>query len=143
MQRGDHTETVQGKIIRSGYVPPQPYAPYGNPYTGATRPGCSNRSSRWTASCALSFPASPLFPALTDDTILKPTLNWVLMTDKPGELNAEFSYVTGQMNWNADYNLVAPEEGDQLDLVGWVTIHNQTGKNFDNARIKLMAGERQ
>ncbi len=86
------------------------------------------------------LPGIPLFPTLTDDTILKPMLNWVLMTDKPGEVNAEFSYVTGQMNWNADYNLVAPEEGDQLDMVGWVTIHNQTGKTFDSARIKLMAG---
>ena len=55
-------------------------------------------------------------------------------------MNAEFSYVTGQMTWNADYNLVAPEKGDQLDLVGWVTVNNQTGKTFDNARIKLMAG---
>ena len=45
------------------------------------------------------------------------------------------------MNWNADYNLVAPEEGDVLDLIGWVTIHNQTGKTFENARIKLMAGD--
>ena len=55
-------------------------------------------------------------------------------------MNAEFSYVTGQITWNADYNLVAPEKGDQLDLVGWVTVNNQTGKTFDNARIKLMAG---
>jgi hypothetical protein len=86
------------------------------------------------------LPGFPLFPPLADDTTLKPTLDWVLLTDKPGQVNAEFSYVTGQMNWNADYNLVAPEEGDHLDLVGWVTIHNETGKTFDSARIKLMAG---
>ena len=55
-------------------------------------------------------------------------------------MNAEFSYVTGQITWSADYNLVAPEKGDQIDLVGWVTVNNQTGKTFDNARIKLMAG---
>ena len=32
VQRGDHTETIQGKIIRSGYVPSNPNALYGNPY---------------------------------------------------------------------------------------------------------------
>lgn len=40
----------------------------------------------------------------------------------------------------AAYNLMAPEHGDTLDLIGWVTIDNQTGKTFENARIKLMAG---
>jgi hypothetical protein len=45
------------------------------------------------------------------------------------------------MNWLADYNLVAPEEGDVLEMIGWVTIHNRAGKTFENARIKLMAGD--
>jgi hypothetical protein len=45
------------------------------------------------------------------------------------------------MSWEASYNLVAPEKGDTIDLIGWVTIDNQTGKQFDNATIKLMAGD--
>ena len=28
-----------------------------------------------------------------------------------------------------------------MDLVGWVTLDNQSGKQFDRARIKLMAGD--
>jgi hypothetical protein len=36
---------------------------------------------------------------------------------------------------------VAPETGDTLDLVGWVTLDNQSGKQFDHAHIKLMAGD--
>ena len=139
VQRGDHTETVQGKIIRSGYVPPQPYNPYGNPY-GGNPSGMEQPIIEVDGKVRFQLPGIPLFPSLTDDTILKPILNWVLMTDKPGAVNAEFSYVTGQMDWNADYNLVAPEQGDQLDLHGWVTIHNRSGKTFDGARIKLMAG---
>jgi hypothetical protein len=144
VQRGDHTETVQGKIIRSGYVPPWQNNPYGNPY-GIPYQGNPNGMQQpiieVDGKLRFQLPGTPLFPTLTDDTILKPTLNWILMTDKPGAVNAEFSYVTGQMDWNADYNLVAPEEGDHLDMVGWVTIHNQSGKTFDAARIKLMAGE--
>jgi hypothetical protein len=143
VQRGDHTETVQGKIIRSGYVPPWPNAPYyGNPYYSVqgNQIGMQQPIIEVDGKLRFDLPGTPLFPTLTDDTILKPTLNWVLMTDKPGEVVAEFSYVTGQMDWNADYNLVAPEEGDHLDMVGWVTIHNQSGRTFEGARIKLMAG---
>lgn len=139
VQHGDQTEVVQGKIIRSGYLsPPPPGTPYYGGPGGA--PGNLQAIIEVRGKLRFGLPGTPLFPALADDTILKPTLNWVLESDKPGVMNAEFSYVTGNMSWNADYNLVAPEQGDLLDLVGWVTIHNQTGKTFDNARIKLMAG---
>src|SRR5438067_12552237 len=45
------------------------------------------------------------------------------------------------MRWAADYNLVLPERGNTLDVVGWVTMDNGSGKAFENARIKLMAGD--
>src|SRR5438045_9625435 len=45
------------------------------------------------------------------------------------------------MSWEADYNIVAPEKSDLLDFVGWVTMDNQSGKTFENAKIKLMAGD--
>jgi hypothetical protein len=45
------------------------------------------------------------------------------------------------MSWHADYNVVAPVSGNLLDIVGWVTLDNQTGKTFSNAHIKLMAGD--
>ena len=87
------------------------------------------------------LPGQPIFPALGDDTILKPMLSWKLETDKAAKLDAELCYVTGGMNWDADYNVVSPEKGDPLDLVGWVTMDNQSGKTFENAKIKLMAGD--
>jgi len=87
------------------------------------------------------LPGTPLFPSLGDDTILKPTLNWKLATDTPGAFPAELSYVTSGMSWKADYNVIGPPEGDTVDVVGWVTIDNQSGKDFPDARIKLMAGD--
>jgi len=87
------------------------------------------------------LPGTPLFPALGDDTVLKPTLQWMLSSDKAGPLTAEFSYVTGGLTWQADYNIVAPEKGNAVDIVGWVTMDNQSGKDFQNARVKLMAGD--
>ncbi len=87
------------------------------------------------------MPGIPLFPELGDDSILKPTLHWLLATDVAGEGEAELSYLTGGMSWEAAYNLVAPEEGDIVDLIGWVTIKNESGRTFDDALIKLLAGD--
>jgi hypothetical protein len=88
-----------------------------------------------------SLPGQPIFPALGDDTILKPALDWIIRSTEAAKFDAELSYVTGGMSWSADYNIVAPETGDLLDLIGWVTLDNQSGKQFDHAHIKLMAGD--
>ena len=83
----------------------------------------------------------PLFPALTDDAILQPTLHWRLFANAAAKVDAELSYVTAGMSWQASYNLIAPEQGDVMDIVGWITIDNQSGKVFPEATIKLMAGD--
>src|SRR5207248_10241386 len=87
-----------------------------------------------------SLPGEPLFPALAGDGILQPTLTWVIGVNQPARLNSELGYITGGLNWQAAYNLVAPEKGDALDIVGWVTVENNSGKVFEHASIKLMAG---
>ncbi len=87
------------------------------------------------------LPGTPLFPVLRDEAVLRPTLNWLLEADVSGKVQAELSYITSGLTWKADYNVVAPGDGDLLDLAGWITMNNQTGKTFENASIKLMAGE--
>jgi len=119
-------ELVPGKIVRSGFVP-----------------GGGNEQPIIEVKGKLQFslPGQPLFPDLGSDTILKPAFNWLLQSDKPGKFDAEVGYVTGGFNWSASYNLVSPEKGDQCDLVGWITMNNISGKTFENAKIKLMAGD--
>jgi len=139
----DH-KIVRGKIIRSGYVPHNYFAMnrYGQQYyQGQMVAGSEQPVIEVDGQLRFGLPGLPIFPGLTDDTILKPRLEWKLVTDKAGRFPAEFSYVTGGMSWQADYNIVAPEKGDLVDLVGWVTMDNQSGKTFENARIKLMAGD--
>jgi hypothetical protein len=131
-------EIIRGKIIRSGYVPQ---------VTGwsdfQVQPSSASAQPIIEVDGKLMFrlPGEPLFPALPDDSILKPTLTWQLNASDSGPLDAELGYVTSGMSWQAAYNLVSPEKGDTLDLVGWVTIDNQTGKSFTQAKIKLMAGD--
>jgi hypothetical protein len=125
----DNTQTreiIPGKIIRSGYVP-----------------GGEAQSPIIEVNGKLQFslPGEPRFPDLGDDTVLKPAFNWLLQSDKPGKFDAEVGYVTGGFDWSASYNLVSPEKGDLVDLVGWITMNNNSGKTFENAKIKLMAGD--
>jgi hypothetical protein len=129
MRMKDNTQTpeiIQGKIIRSGYVP-----------------GGEAQQPIIEAEGNLQFklPGTPLFPDLGDDTILKPSFDWLLQSDKPGKFDAEVGYVTGGFDWSASYNLVSPEKGDLVDLVGWITMNNNSGKTFENAKIQLLAGD--
>ena len=138
------TQTVKGKVIRSGYVPHNQSAMnlYGQQYYQSQMvAGSEQPIIEVNGQLRFSLPGMPVFPNLSDDTILKPRLEWLLATDKAGKFPAEFSYITGGMTWQADYNIVAPEKGDLVDIVGWVTMDNQTGKTFENARVKLMAGD--
>ena len=120
--RNNQTEILSGKIIRSGTSSGVPVIEI----DGKTRFG---------------LPGTPLFPALKDDALLKPALNLQLDSATSGKISAELAYLTGGLSWKADYNLVARESSDQLDLSAWVTINNDSGKNFDNAKVKLMAGD--
>ena len=119
-------ELIPGKIIRSGYVP------------GG---GSEQPIIEVDGKLRFTLPGTPLFPDLGDDTVLKPMLNWLLQSDRSGKFDAEVSYITGGFTWEADYNLVSPEKGDLVDLIGWVTMNNQSGKTFHDAKIKLMAGD--
>ncbi len=118
--------TVRGKVIRSGHNPTGPAVTPIIEVDGKLR---------------FSLPGEPLFPALAGDGILRPTLSWQIGTPQPAKLEAELGYITGGLSWQSAYNLVAPEKGDRLDIVGWVTVNNQSGKVFEQAAIKLMAGD--
>ena len=134
-------QIVQGKIIRSGYTPHSQDAAqrYGQGY--GPEQGSENQPViEVSGKLIFKLPGLPLFPSLGDDTILKPALNWTIETEAPAKLDAELAYVTGGMTWSADYNLVAPEKGDAIDLVGWITMDNESGKTFEHAKVKLMAG---
>ncbi len=133
----DHS-IIKGKVVRSGYIRPDSFNlnGYNQNYGGTEEPIIEVEGKM-----RFGLPGNPIFPDLTAETILKPRLEWLLVTDKAGDFPAELSYVTGGMTWQADYDVIAPEKGDLVDVVGWVTMDNRTGKTFENARIKLMAGD--
>ncbi len=140
------SEMVRGKIIRGGRIGPRTNDARVDPFSledEYIQPHGEDQLPIIEVNGQLRFglPGEPLFPSLKDDTILKPTLNWLIETEQAGRLDAELCYITWGMSWEADYNLIYPEKGDVLDLIGWVTMKNESGKTFENARIKLMAGD--
>jgi hypothetical protein len=126
---------VRGKVIRSNYPPAFLH------YATNNVTMQSSVIIEVDGKLRFSLPGEPLFPALADDTVLRPTLSWLLHSDRKAKLDAELGYITGGLSWQSAYNLVSPEKGDTLDIVGWITIDNRSGKTFDDAKVKLMAGD--
>jgi hypothetical protein len=81
------------------------------------------------------------FPSLPEGLITKPTLVWLFDSDLKGDYPAEVSYLTKGMNWHAEYVGVVSEDESELDLAGWVSIENNSGAAYDDAKLKLVAGD--
>src|SRR5215472_15895666 len=127
---------VRGRVIRAG----------GTIYGGN---GCYGGNCGYSGETIVEIdgkiqfglPGTPIFPALQNESLLTPSLNWLLQSDRTAQLDAEISYITGGMTWEASYNVMAPENGDLVDIIGWITLQNHSGLAFENARLQLMAGE--
>src|SRR5262249_22445206 len=75
----------------------------------------------------------------------RPTLVWDVLAARDGDQRSRVTYQTGGVTWWADYNLIFNEGKDAnsglLDLSAWVSIINQSGAGFRDARLKLIAGD--
>ncbi len=87
-----------------------------------------------------NFPGRFSFPEIPDNLIAKPTLVW-LLDSRQSDQRLEVSYLTGNLNWKADYVFVINEDDTEGDLTGWVTLTNQSGATYENAQLKLVAGD--
>jgi len=141
VRNGDRLETVTGKIVRAGGPVQSQWrntaliAPY-PPQPASVLQAIVEVGGK----LRFDLPGLPLFPGLGSGMILKPTLDWTIETDRAGRLDAELAYVSGGFDWSADYNIVQ-SDSSTLDVIGWVTMENRSGKEFENARVKLMAGD--
>lgn len=85
------------------------------------------------------------FPAIAEGLITKPTLNWMVSSRRGGKQDTRISYETKGITWWADYNIVYaegrnPNEGT-IDMSAWVSILNQSGGSYEDANLKLVAGD--
>ena len=71
----------------------------------------------------------------------KPTLNWLLQSDRAGDQDARISYITEGIGWKADYVALVNKDDSALDLTGWVSLDNKSGATYSDAKLTLMAGD--
>jgi len=81
------------------------------------------------------------FPDLPKDLVATPTLVWDVENRESASQMVEASYLTGGLNWRADYVLLINSDDTKGDLQGWVTLTNASGATFEDARLQLVAGD--
>jgi hypothetical protein len=82
-----------------------------------------------------------IFPQLPESLRDRPTLVWLLASDRAGERHLEATYLTTGISWKADYVLSLETSGEQGSLLGWVTLDNTSGAAYPDATLQLVAGE--
>jgi hypothetical protein len=82
-----------------------------------------------------------IFPQLPESLRDRPTLVWLLASERAGERRLEATYLTGGVAWKADYVLSLDTSGEQGSLLGWVTMDNTSGTSYPDATLQLVAGE--
>ena len=85
------------------------------------------------------------FGELPGGLITRPTLEWDVASGRGGMQKARVSYQTGGITWWADYNLIFTEGSDAnsgfVDVGAWVSLLNQSGARYADAKLKLIAGD--
>jgi len=88
----------------------------------------------------LGHPGTVVLPEVPENLIAKPSLVW-LLDNESMEQKIEVSYLTGGVSWKADYVLNLDEEQNIFDIDAWVTLNNHSGTSYENAVLKIVAGD--
>lgn len=86
------------------------------------------------------LPVRVLFERIPPNLRARPTLSVTLNSSGSGRKPATLRYLTSGLRWNADYVGVFDEKAGKLELQGWVTLTNQSGVAYTDAKTQLIAG---
>ncbi|MHB8499446.1 MAG: DUF4139 domain-containing protein [Candidatus Acidiferrales bacterium] len=88
-----------------------------------------------------TYAESYRFPDIPANLYERPTLLMSLENSGPRKQQIEASYLASNLSWNSDYVLTVARDDKAADLDGWVTLVNNSGTAFHNARLQLVAGD--
>lgn len=86
-------------------------------------------------------PGRIVFAEVPPNLRSRPTLVIDAESGAAGPATAELSYLTGGLGWAADYVAELSADEKTLDLNGWVTLTNQSGTDYRDAKLQLVAGD--
>jgi hypothetical protein len=87
------------------------------------------------------YGARILFSGLPPSLRARPTLSITLDASTAGPRPLTLSYLSSGFGWKADYVALFDEAQGKMDLQGWITLTNNTGTSFPDARVLLVAGQ--
>ncbi len=87
------------------------------------------------------LPVRVVFDKVPENLRARPTLSVTVQSDKGGAIPARLSYLTPGFGWAADYVTLFDGKSGTIDVQGWITLTNNTGTTFTNARTLLVAGQ--
>ena len=86
-------------------------------------------------------PGRLIYPDVPEDLRDRPTLTMLVDSGDGKPQQVVLSYLTGGLSWHADYIAELGAGDTRLDLSGWVTLKNESGTTYQNAKLKLVAGD--
>lgn len=78
---------------------------------------------------------------LPEGLLLRPALGWLVESAAAGPRRLEARYLTNGLGWSAGYRLELNHDETVADLDGWVSVENNSGADFTNAVLRLVAGD--
>ncbi|MHB9032384.1 MAG: DUF4139 domain-containing protein [Anaerolineae bacterium] len=81
------------------------------------------------------------FSELPSGLITRPSLTWMITSTAAGRQQVRVTYLTSGITWSASYVALLSSQADSLALNGWVTLQNDSGVTYPNAKLKLVAGD--
>ena len=88
----------------------------------------------------LNHPGSVALPEIPENLIAKPSLIW-LLDNRGTDQEIEVTYLTQGVSWRADYVVTYDDKSGVMDLDSWITLTNSSGAAYENAKLKLVAGD--
>jgi hypothetical protein len=88
----------------------------------------------------LKPPGEIILPAVPADLALVPTLQWRVQAAAAFVGSLVASYLTRGLSWQAEYVLTVDARERAGALEGWASITNQSGADFPDARLTVVAG---
>jgi hypothetical protein len=87
------------------------------------------------------LPVRVIFDRVPPNLRARPTLSVTVDAARAATVPARLSYLTPNLGWTADYVALFDAAKGAMDMQGWVTLTNNTGTSFANARTILVAGD--
>ncbi len=87
-----------------------------------------------------TVPVSALiFSDIPSELITRPSLVWNIDAPKIDSATLSLDYLINNISWMSDYTLSLSKKS--VDLSGWITIDNRSGKAFEETNLNVLAGD--